>query len=179
MLLKCIDTNLHRLIQATPIDDRVMSTNSTDYHGKKPADHSTVAIHTTRLHCVRLKDITKDDFKLKADFGNKIIITFNEEHQFHSKDNLTAFIYTLHLNGEIDNNKQLCIINKDGFKPIDKYHLILSRPRPVTVYPKMYHQEKVNQEHKLAENFENPDDYFLFDIQFSKEMMLEPPGENL
>jgi hypothetical protein len=140
---------------------------------------STLVIHTIRLHCVRLKDIKKDDFKLKADFGNEIILTFNEGHPLRSKDNLIPFIYTLHLNGEIDDSKQLRISYKNGFELIDKYHLIISRPRPVTVRPKIYHQEKVNQEHELPENFENPADYFLFDTQFSKGMMLEPPGENL
>jgi hypothetical protein len=132
-----------------------------------------------RLRCVRLKDIKKDDFKLKADFGNEITLTFGEGHRLRSKDNLIPFIYTLDLDGEIDDSKRLRISYKDGFKLIDKYHLIISRPTPVTVYPKLHHQEKVNQEHKLVENFENPADYFLFDIQFSKEMMLEPPGENL
>ena len=140
---------------------------------------STSVIHTIRLHCVRLKDIREDDFKLKADFGGKTILTFDEGRQLQSKDNLTPFIYTLHLNGEIDDSKRLRISYNGSFKLIERYRLIISRPRPLTVYPKIYHQEKVDQEHELPDNFENPTDYFLFDTQFSKRMIYEPPGKNL
>ncbi len=159
-------------IQKIYSNNRMMSTNYDQ-------NSSASTLYTIRLYCVRLKDIIKDDFKFKADFGNNTMLTFDEEPLLRSQDDLTPFIYMLQLNGKIDDSKRLQIRTKDGFKFIESYRLIISRPRPVTVYPKIHHQEKIDQNHELPENFENPSNYFHFDTQFSKGMMFEPPGKNI
>ncbi len=130
-----------------------------------------------RLYCVRIHD-GKVDFELKVDFGDKTIISFNAGQEIYSKDHLIPFIYTLSFDIKIDDKKQLYVNYQNSDKLIDTYHLIISRPHPFIAHKKLHYPEKVNQEHKLSENFDNPD-YFLFDIQFSKGILMEPPGENL
>ena len=130
---------------------------------------------TIHLYCVRVYD-TKDDVKLKVNFGNDIKFTFNAGKQLSSRDNFIPFIYTLHFEVKQDDNQQFYVNYKDDWKNVDQYHLVMSRPRPVTVYPKIQHEQTTNQGHRISDSFENAFQ-FLFGIHFSKTVMTAPPGK--
>ena len=136
---------------------------------------SAVETRTIHLYCVRIHD-TKVDFEIKADFGKKITFEFKKEQQPYGKDSLTAFIYKLDLEIQVNSNKQIRIYHNNNFEAINEYHLIIPQYKRFSGI-KMEHQEKSTGKHKILHNFDNPHN-FLFGIRFSKSYQMEPPGEN-
>jgi hypothetical protein len=76
-----------------------------------------------------------------------------------------------------DDNQQFYVNYRGDWEKADQYYLVISRPRPITVYPKLQHEEMTNQGHRMSDSFENSF-HFLFGIHFSKAVIMAPPGKS-
>ncbi|CAF0809248.1 unnamed protein product [Rotaria sordida] len=124
-----------------------------------------------------LRNTTIDErFKIKAYFNNDIKCTFNRAEVFDEKKNNSPYIYCLELNITIDDQDCLFINHQNTLLPIENYRLCLSRKIPQTDRTfRDYNDDTI----RYIKNPRSTKHYFLFDVNFVKNFVDGPPGENV
>ncbi|CAF4430977.1 unnamed protein product [Rotaria sp. Silwood2] len=124
-----------------------------------------------------LRNTTVDEkFKIKAYFNNDIKYTFNRAEVFDEKKNNSPYIYCLELNLIIDDQDRLYINYQNGLVPIEHYRLRLSRKIPQT---DRTFRDYNDDTFRYIDNARFTKHYFLFDVNFAKNFVDGPPGENV
>jgi hypothetical protein len=119
---------------------------------------------------------TEEKFKIKAYFNNDIKYTFIRMDSVDEKATTTPYIYRAELDFIIDNQSRLFYNHPNGLLPIQYYRLRLSR--------KLFNMDSTYRDYndekdRYINNSHSTTHYFLFDVDFAKNLVDSPPGKNL
>ncbi|CAF3395094.1 unnamed protein product [Rotaria sp. Silwood1] len=124
-----------------------------------------------------LRNTTVDEkFKIKAYFNNDIKYTFNRAEIFDEKKNNSPYIYCFELDLIIDEQDHLYIHYQNDLLPIENYRLRLSRKIPqIDRTFRDYNDDTF----RSIDSPRSTKHYFLFNVNFAKNFVDSPPGENV
>ena len=130
-----------------------------------------------KINLYVLRNTTADDkFKIKAYFNNDIKCTFNRIETFDEKVPISPYIYRAELDLIIDKHDRLFVILQNGSVPIQNYRLRLSRKIPQT---DTTFRDYSDDKDRCIENPRSTVHYFIFDVNFARNLVDGPPGKNL
>jgi len=137
---------------------------------------SSMPMHQ-KIYLYILRNTTIDDkFKIKAYFSNDIKYTFIRNGLIDENATNSPYIYRAELDLVIDNQGRLFYNHQNGLLPMQHYRLRLSRKifNTDTTF-RDYNDDKdryINNPHSIAH-------YFIFDVDFAKNLVDSAPGKNL
>jgi hypothetical protein len=137
---------------------------------------SPTRIHR-KIYLYILRNTTVEEkFKIRINFHNDIRYNFNRIDTFDEKMATSPYIYRVDLDLFIDNQNRLFINYQNTLVPIKDYRLYLSRKifKSDSTF-RDYHDDK----DRYIDNPHSITHYFLFDVNFSKNLVDSPPGKNL
>jgi hypothetical protein len=119
---------------------------------------------------------TDEKFKIKAYINNDIKYTFQRMDPVDERSTNSPYIYRADLDLIIDNQGRLFCPLQEGLLPIEYYQLRLSRKifNTDTTF-RDYNDEKSRSIDKPYSTTH----YFIFDVDFTKNLVDSPPGKNL
>jgi hypothetical protein len=132
--------------------------------------HRTIYLYVLRNTSIDEK------FKIKASFNNDIRCTFNRIEAFDEKKDISPYIYRLELNVTIDNDNRLYVNHQNAPVEIESYRLRLARKIPQT--DRTFSDYK-DEKDRYIDDPRSTTHYFLFDVNFSKNLVGSPTGKNL
>jgi len=130
-----------------------------------------------KIYLYILRNTTIDDkFKIKAYFNNDIKYTFSRNALVDENSTNNPYIYCAELDLIINNQGHLFYNHPNGLLPIQNYRLRLSRKilNTDTTF-RDYNDEK----DRYIDNPYSTAHYFIFDVDFAKNLVDSPPGKNL
>jgi hypothetical protein len=133
---------------------------------------------TRKIYVYVLRNTPADArIKIKASFDREIRYTFNQVEVFNERDPMSPSIYILELPIDIDHEQRLLVGEANERWFVSTYRLRLSRKIP--------HLDKSFPDFKDDQDRDFPDPqstthYFLFDVNFAKNVMnSSPPGNSI
>jgi len=137
---------------------------------------SSMPMHQ-KIYLYVLRNTTIDEkFKIKAYFENDIKYTFTRMEPIDEKSTNSPYIYRAELDLNINNQGRLYFNHENGPLLIEYYRLRLSRKifKTDTTF-RDYNDDterRINNPHSTVH-------YFLFDVDFTRNLVDSPPGKNL
>lgn len=115
----------------------------------------------------------EDKFKIKAYFNNDFKYTFNRLEAIDEKATRSPYIYRADVDLILDNQNRLCFNGNNILIPVQYYRLRLSR--------KIFNTDTTfrdyNDEKDRYMNSYTTSHYFLFDVDFMRNIVDGPPGK--
>jgi hypothetical protein len=130
-----------------------------------------------KIYLYVLRNTTAEEkFKIKAYLNNDIKYNFERLEAFDEKLAINPYIYRAEVDLIIDPQDRLCVSLPYGLLQILNYRLRLSR--------KILQSDKTFRDYnddkdRLIENPRSIAHYFLFDVNFARNLVDGPPGKNL
>lgn len=115
-----------------------------------------------------------DKFKIKAYFNNDVKRTFTRIEGFDEQKPHSPYIYRVELDFTIDDQNRLFIKDNGEELMVKDYRLQLSRK--IIMSDKTY-RDYNDEKDRYIEDPRHIEHYFLFDVNFSKNLLDSPPGE--
>ena len=129
---------------------------------------------TRKIYVYVLRNTPADArIKIRASFDKEIRYTFNQVEVFSERDATSPSIYILELPIDIDHQQRLIVGEQHERWFVSTYRLRLSRKIPHM--DKSFPDYKDDQDRELF-NPRSTTHYFLFDVNFGKNVMNSPPG---
>ncbi|CAF3343766.1 unnamed protein product [Rotaria socialis] len=130
-----------------------------------------------KIYFYILRNTTPDEkFKVKAYFNNDVKHTFHRAPGFDEQKQNSPYIYLLELDVIIDDQERLYIVDQNEQLQVQSFRLRLSRKIPQT--DKTFRDYNDDKD-RFIDNPRHNKHYFLFDVNFAKNLLDSPPGENV
>jgi hypothetical protein len=129
-----------------------------------------------KIYLYILRNTTAEEkFKIKAYFNNDIKCTFNRVEPFDERVPISPYIYRTELDLIIDKQDRLFINLQNDLIPIQTYRLRLSRK--ILQTDKTFRDYNDDKD-RYIEDPRSTVHYFLFDVNFARNLVDSPPGKN-